>query len=673
MLAARPSQKPGESPPPGFWLVRPQFTAPRDRALEAIRIITTPTLLHHAGRKVTSHPEIAQLSLRRPPLSSAEALDILTNALGPTQALEYIVMLENRVFADWIRHSQRDGAPCRMEPYCQQVSVLQSEVPGVIVEARRLYAASNVAVAAQSLNSSGAGSGTAAAHGTQPHLPTPGQVALRAAQHGTGTAVAPASRVLAAPLGLSALPNLFGEASKRTVFGANHVYFSVLASAGAVPSAWHGATSAPVWAAQSAKGNRAAVALVEKQLRAYDEAAADRAAAERSVSASADIVALPTLQRDLVALQRDAYAAAETELLACRRIEDFFKRSGAVVASPAGSRGEPLVPRAHDAELQAFVEAASAAHANTGALRAKLVALGDRVKDVLRAVPTDWRDAGVCSSGGAGLGFRMRMILHSRRAILWPQDALAAPGFDPVTGRESTVVGAAAPPPAGHWLPSVGLRPADESALLTRLVSSAPAATAASTASAAPPVVASPAGVATTTAPSAAASSDPPSLELLYSPQPGAAWSPAGSAAAYLHDVASLQLLNVLAGVLAVARARQLRTLQGLRALKARATHWVVERTADAAAATATATVVPGRPLPPPVVLESRDPHTHAKWITTVDTWHAAFAAQRASLVQRAHSMALQTSSAAAAVAHGAGGASLRVAPLAIDSSGWPR
>lgn len=669
MLAARPDA------PAGFWLVRPQITSPRDRALEAIRIITAPTLLLHVGRKVTSHPEIAQLSLRQPPLSGAEALDILTKTLGTTQALEYIVMFENRVFADWIRHSQRDGTPCRKEPYCQQVSALQSEVPGMIVEARRLYAASNVAVAAQSLNSSGAGSGTAAAHGIQPHLPTPGQVALRAAQHGTGTAVAPASRVLAAPLGLSALPSLFGEASKRTVFGANHVYFSVLASAGAVPSAWHGATSSPVWAAQSAKGNRAAVALVEKQLRAYDEAAIDRAAAERSVSASADMLALPTLQRDLVALQRDAYAAAETELLACRRIEDFFKRSGAAVASPAGSRGDPPVPRAQAAaELQAFVDAASAAHAHTGALRAKLVALGDRVKEVLRAVPTDWRDAGVCSSGGAGLGFRMRMVSHSRRAILWPQDALAAQGFDPVTGRESTAAGTAATLPAGYWLSSVGLRPADESALLARLVPSAPAATAAPTTSAAPPVAASPAGVATL-APSTAASSDPQSLELLYSPQPGGAtWSPAGSAAAYLHDVTSLQLLNVLAGVLAVARARQLRTLQGLRALKALATNWVVERTADAATATAAATVVPGRPLPPPVILESRDPHAHAKWIATADTWHAAFAAQRASLVLRAHSMALQTSSAAAAAAHGAGGAaSLRIAPLAIDSSGWPR
>lgn len=463
--------------------------------------------------------------------------------------------------------------------------------------------------------------------------------------------MSPAKGPLAAPLGFAPLPNLFGETQKRNIFGVNHVFLNMLAASGSAPSAWAGGPSNLVlWQVQSAKGNRSAVATVERQLRAYEEAAAERLASERSISAGAELKTLPELHSELVTMQRKAYAAAEGELLAYRRIDELFKKAGASMVGPAGSRGPtstappPAYP--HLSELQPLIDAAGVASTTKSELRARVQLLDERVRALLQPLQQqlDWRDSGVCSSGGGGLAVRMRMAAHSRRALLWPQDALASgsAGFDPQTGQEVN----SAASTNWQWLPSVGLSMTQDVAVLSRLAQQ-------------------PAG-------------DPQLLELSYSPpQAGAAPGPRGSACAYAHDVVSLQLLNVLSGVLAVARARQHRTLQGLRVLKARSTHWSKEVSADAsvAVAAAAANTGPGRPLPPASVLESRDPHLHARWQSLVEAWHAAFLQQRATLVRRAHGMYAQQSAAPAPPSGASSQSQQRsmTPQIALDQSCWPR
>jgi len=239
----------------------------------------------------------------------------------------------------------------------------------------------------------------------------------------------------------------------------------------------------------------------------------------------------------------------------------------------------------------------------------------------------------------------MRMAAHSRRALLWPQDALASgsAGFDPQTGQEVS----SAASTNWQWLPSVGLSMTQDVAVLSRLAQQ-------------------PAG-------------DPQLLELWYSsPQAGAAPGPRGSACAYAHDVVSLQLLNVLSGVLAVARARQHRTLQGLRALKARSAHWWKEVSAGCERRCRGRRCEHGaREAACPLRASSRVGirTSTRRWQSLVEAWHAAFLQQRATLVRRAHGMYAQQSAAPAPPAGASSQSQQRsmTPQIAVDQSCWPR
>jgi len=127
--------------------------------------------------------------------------------------------------------------------------------------------------------------------------------------------VSPAKGPLAAPLGFAPLPNLFGETQKRNIFGVNHVFLNMLAASGSAPSAWAGGPS-NLWQLQSAKGNRSAVARSSRQLRAYEEAAAERLASERWISAGAELKTLPELHSELRRDAAQGLRGCEGELLA---------------------------------------------------------------------------------------------------------------------------------------------------------------------------------------------------------------------------------------------------------------------------------------------------------------------------------------------------------------------
>jgi hypothetical protein len=247
--------------------------------------------------------------------------------------------------------------------------------------------------------------------------------------------------------------------------------------------------------------------------------------------------------------------------------------------------------------------AVSAAAQKTQGLITELSATGARMaakyQAYTKATGGDWRDAGVCGPSGAGVAFRARMAANRKRVLLFPGDpmdtdpntgaltqptlakAIAAASVTQGSAATAAVTAAAAACTLGsEWLDLVGARLPHPRDLVD-----AEAVTASALATTDEPAMKQE-NAQTDTAPHAPTAASllqrvplaKPLLTPVYShATPVPANAPPGSAnlvgsrsaVALLRDLVTMQSMNVLAGVIAVARYRKHSELRGLLKLRA--------------------------------------------------------------------------------------------------------
>ena len=449
---------------------------------------------------------------------------------------------------------------------------------------------------------------------------------------GTGAAVAPPATQRKVALGSSlaafTLERAVLRPASRYFYGPTGVYLNVLAAAGVEAAALH-----PALALAEAGGGAAAAAAnlqdVLKELRDMERAGALREATVRGATATdaavdAAVAAVAT-EAELQAAVATAAARHRDYTLALGRA-GLTEVAGARVRTAATSAitaGAPLAAAAAIAgvsvhvltELNDLGNQLNTATAAVDRITGRAGALVARARNALDSlshvgpnsashplVGSDWRSVGVCGRSGVGLATVMRTVASSGGVQLFPGDAIAAAGD----------AAAAATPPTAAWLSTVGVTLVDSRAVLA----------------------------------AAAGAAASPSLCLTYEPPTAAMTSQApgkSSTVALMRDAVSLQLLALLAGVLASARARQRRTLRALLMLRR-------------AGATAVATALPSpvarendtMPRPPPEVLESCEPWVAEAWRAATAAWAVFFETTRANLVRAGRHYAVQLAAAQA-------------------------
>jgi hypothetical protein len=263
---------------------------------------------------------------------------------------------------------------------------------------------------------------------------------------------------------------------------------------------------------------------------------------------------------------------------------------GPAAPLPAGAQKGGAAAAAADAAAAAARAAAAAPRVRE--LHAALAALNERVRaPVARAGALSLEDAGVCASSRWALALRMRGAAAGARAALAPPGAEAG---------------------GGAWLAALSARaPCARDVLPPGVAHRIAAGAAAGDALAAPQGGGSGGGASEALAPAFARGG-----------------GPRGSSVAFLHDAATQQLMNVLAGVIAVARGRMER---GAGAPLPPPQQQQPPPPPAAAVPPALSTPCPPPP-PPPEVAESAAPAVRAAWTAATAAWGAWYEGERARL-----------------------------------------